>query len=247
MTAEALAQSGVQQVGGGVVALGGAPRRAIHAREHGLLGVQRAALQHDVEHLIVAEANHALNARAAVPVLAFDRAGVRYLPAASGIEGRLGELDQAAARIAGVVPAGADGGGLGLGLIAGEARGEAGGGGELAGAFAGIGPVAVTRARAARRRAGTGALGVHETVELGRSSTRARTRRAARASDRTESRTCRAGWNASAAADRLSAGGARREISSSSSRVPCSSVRPKPSSSEASQRSIGSRWSMSSG
>ena len=56
------------------------------------LGVQRAALEHDRERLVVAEAHDVLDARAAVAVLAFDHADVGDLAAAGRVEGRVGEL-----------------------------------------------------------------------------------------------------------------------------------------------------------
>ena len=95
--AEALAQRGVQQVGGGVVALGRVAGGVVDAREHGLLGVERPPLEHHRERLVVAEAEDALHARAAVAVLALDRADVGDLAAAGRVEGGLGELDEVVA------------------------------------------------------------------------------------------------------------------------------------------------------
>ena len=54
----------------------------VDAREDRLGGVELAALDHDRQCLIVAEAKDALDARAAVAVLAFDHADVGDLAAA---------------------------------------------------------------------------------------------------------------------------------------------------------------------
>ena len=84
--AEASPQRGLQQMRGGVVCLGRVPGRVVDPREHALVRPQLAALEHDREHLVVAEPEHVLHARAAVAVRAFDRAHVRDLPAPGGVE-----------------------------------------------------------------------------------------------------------------------------------------------------------------
>ena len=55
-------------------------------------------LEHDAEGLVIAEAEDVLDPRAAVPLLALDRADVGDLASARGVEGGLGELHQVAPR-----------------------------------------------------------------------------------------------------------------------------------------------------
>ena len=94
--AETLAQRRVQQVGGGVVALGGAPRRVIDAREHGL--APRCSVPcstHDVERLVVAEPEHALRrAPGSRPSAHSITPASETWPPPAGIERRVGELDE---------------------------------------------------------------------------------------------------------------------------------------------------------
>ncbi len=97
VAAEALAQRRLQQVRRRVVGLRRVARAMVDRREHLLAGLELALLDHDRERLIVAQAEHLLHARAAVAVLAFDRADVGHLAAAGRVEGRLGELHQKAA------------------------------------------------------------------------------------------------------------------------------------------------------
>jgi hypothetical protein len=92
--AQALAQRGVQQVRGRVVALGGVADRRRHTRDHPRALAQRPVLDLEHDGLVVAEAQHVGHPSAAVAVLALDHAGVGDLPAAGGVERRLGELDE---------------------------------------------------------------------------------------------------------------------------------------------------------
>ena len=85
--AEALAQRGVQQVGGGVVALGRVAGGVVDAGEHRLVGIGLSLLDDHRQRLVVAEAEDALHARATVAVLALDRADVGDLATAGGVEG----------------------------------------------------------------------------------------------------------------------------------------------------------------
>ena len=94
MVAEPPAQRRVQQVGGGVVALGRVPGRAVDVRADALAGLERPVLGHEREHLVVAEPQHVLDPGAAVAVLALDVARVGDLAAAGGVERRLAQLDQ---------------------------------------------------------------------------------------------------------------------------------------------------------
>ena len=84
----------MQQVGRGVVALGRVPGRAVDVRVNALADVDRPALGDDREHLVVAEPQHVLDARAAVALQALDVARIGDLAAAGRIERRLDELDQ---------------------------------------------------------------------------------------------------------------------------------------------------------
>jgi hypothetical protein len=55
---------------------------------------QLATLEHDREHLVIAQAENVLHACAAVAVLAFDRARIRDLATAGRVEWGLGELHE---------------------------------------------------------------------------------------------------------------------------------------------------------
>ena len=68
MLAQPAAQRGVQQVGGGVVALGGMPGKPVDPGADPLAGLERAVLGHQRHHLIVAEPHDVLHPGAAVPV-----------------------------------------------------------------------------------------------------------------------------------------------------------------------------------
>ena len=140
--------------------------RAVDARDDALALVQRAALQDDVERLVVADAEHVVHARQAVAVGAFDRADVGDLPAARRVEGRLGELDQVALAVAVLRegPDRADGRRLLLGLIAGEARLEAAFAREHAGDLAGRADAAALAGAPARATAL--ALLLHQLLEV---------------------------------------------------------------------------------
>ena len=92
--AEALAQRRVQEVGGGVVALGRAARGAVDARDHALALVQLALDRLEHQRLVVAEAQHVGHAGGAVARFAADLAAVVDLAAAGGVERRLDELDE---------------------------------------------------------------------------------------------------------------------------------------------------------
>src|SRR5579862_8928543 len=94
MAAEALAQGGMQEMGGRMVALGGAPRGVVHTCEHRLVGRERALLEGDLKRLIVTEAIDVRHAPQAGSGGAFDRAGIGDLTAAGGIERGLGELHE---------------------------------------------------------------------------------------------------------------------------------------------------------
>ena len=83
------AQRRVQQVRGGVVALGRVPRRAVDVRVDALAGLELPALGHQRQHLVIAEPQHVLDAREAVAVGAFDVSGIGDLAAAGGVERRL--------------------------------------------------------------------------------------------------------------------------------------------------------------
>ena len=76
VAADPLAQCRLQQVRGGVVALGRVPGPMIDPREHLLADVERARLDDHRWNPVLAEHQHVLDARAAVAVLAFDRADV---------------------------------------------------------------------------------------------------------------------------------------------------------------------------
>ena len=167
MLAEALAQRGVQQVRGGVVALGRMPRGVIDPREHGLIRVERPLLEHHRECLVVAEAKDALDARAAVALLALDRAHVGDLAPAGRVERRLGELQQVT--LAGLRAVACDRferphrSALQLRFVPGETRLKAGLRRELACPPAGI-LGGVVRS-CAGRRAGPRPLCVHQCLE----------------------------------------------------------------------------------
>ena len=80
------AQRRVQQVGGGVVALGRVPRGTVDVGVYALARLQLAALGDQRDDLVVADAQHVGDAGAAVAVGAFDVAGVGDLAAAGGVE-----------------------------------------------------------------------------------------------------------------------------------------------------------------
>ena len=91
------AERGVQQMRGGVVALGGVTGCPVDVCADALARPQLAALGHDRDDLVVAEAHHVVDAGEAVAVGALDEAGVRDLAAAGSVERRLDQLDQHAA------------------------------------------------------------------------------------------------------------------------------------------------------
>ncbi len=95
---EPLAQRGVQEVRGGVVALGRAPRGAIHARAHALAVVQRARQRLQDQRLVIAQPHDVDDLRAAAAVLALDHAAVMDLAAAGRVERRLDQLGDARGR-----------------------------------------------------------------------------------------------------------------------------------------------------
>ncbi len=99
VAAERLAQRRVQEVGGGVVALGQVAR-GVHARDHALALVQLAGQRLEHQRLVVAEPDHVDDPGAAAAVLALDHAGVGDLAAAGGVERRLDELGQGPAVVA---------------------------------------------------------------------------------------------------------------------------------------------------
>ena len=95
VAAEALAQRGLQQVRGGVVALGrvagdGGRRARARARPR----CSSPCLDDHLEHPVLADPDDVLDARAAVAVGALDHADVGDLAAAGGVERRVGELDE---------------------------------------------------------------------------------------------------------------------------------------------------------
>ena len=98
--AEPAPQGGVQQMRGGVVALGGVARRAVDVGHHALTRLERAVLGHQLQHLVGAEPDHVLHAGAAAAAGALDHARVRHLAAAGRVERRLDQLDQHAAVVA---------------------------------------------------------------------------------------------------------------------------------------------------
>src|SRR5689334_9458043 len=69
-------------------------RDTVDAREDRLAGVQLAALDDDLQRLVVVQPEHVLDAGAAVAVRAFDRSDVGHLAASGGVERGLGELDE---------------------------------------------------------------------------------------------------------------------------------------------------------
>lgn len=102
MRPEPRPQRRVQQMRGGVVALGRVARRRVHTREHALARAQLVpALGHERDDLVVAEPEHIMYPRAAVTVLTLDPARVGDLPAAGGVERRLDELHEHVAVLAG--------------------------------------------------------------------------------------------------------------------------------------------------
>ena len=86
----------MQQVRGGVVGLRGVARGAVDARDDALAGLQLAVDRLHDDRLVVAGAHDVGHAHEAVAVLAGDDAAVGDLPAALGVERRLGELDDRA-------------------------------------------------------------------------------------------------------------------------------------------------------
>src|ERR1039458_1369603 len=92
--ANALAESRLEEMGGGVIALGRVPCEGIHPRHHRLARAQRTLLEDHGERLVFAEAKNVLDTRTAVALLAFDRPHVADLAAAGRVERRLGELDE---------------------------------------------------------------------------------------------------------------------------------------------------------
>src|SRR3954451_4311616 len=117
--AERLAQRRMQKVGGGVVARRREAGAAVDARDDPLADVQLALDRLDEHRRVVARAHHVRHLDPAVAVLALDRAGVGDLPAARGVERRLGELDE---RLAVALEQADDGRVLLEVLVAGEGR-----------------------------------------------------------------------------------------------------------------------------
>src|SRR5439155_746149 len=94
VTAETLAQGRLQQVRGGVIALGGVPRSVVHLRQHRLARAQLTGLHGHGQRLVIAKTEHVAHVRSTVAALAFERSRVGDLPSARRIERRLGQLDQ---------------------------------------------------------------------------------------------------------------------------------------------------------
>lgn len=92
--AEPLAQRGVQEVRGGVVALSGVSCQAVDSRVHPLPGAQLAVLEHAVDRLVLAQPDDLGDAHATVAVGALDHTDVGDLAAPGGVEGRIGELEE---------------------------------------------------------------------------------------------------------------------------------------------------------
>ena len=95
MRAEPPAQRGVQEMRGRVVGLGRVAERRVDARDHALARLELALVDLDDDGLVLAaaELDDVDDARPAVAVLALDHPDVGDLPAAGGVERRLGELD----------------------------------------------------------------------------------------------------------------------------------------------------------
>ncbi len=96
VAANPLAQGGLEQVGGGVVALGGMTGDAVHASQDRLARVKSPRSSTTSIAWSSPSRNTWLTRGPAVAVGASDRAGVGDLAAAGRIEGRLGQLDQIA-------------------------------------------------------------------------------------------------------------------------------------------------------
>ena len=92
--AEARAQRGMQQMRGGVVALGGPPRGVIDAREDRLFGRSEPCSRTTSSAWSSPRRKTPSHVARQSPRSAFDRAGVGDLAAAGRVEGGLGELDE---------------------------------------------------------------------------------------------------------------------------------------------------------
>ena len=76
VTAETLAQGRLQQVRGGVIALGGVPRSVVHLRQHRLARAQLTGLHGHGQRLVIAKTEHVAHVRSTVAALAFERSRV---------------------------------------------------------------------------------------------------------------------------------------------------------------------------
>src|SRR5581483_2763012 len=94
MAAEAPSQRRVQQVGGGVVGLGGMAWAAIDVGVNSLAELELAPFENQREHLVVSQSQDVLYPREAVALAAFNVPRVGDLAATGGVEGRLDELCQ---------------------------------------------------------------------------------------------------------------------------------------------------------
>ena len=92
--AEQLPERRVQQMGGGVVALGGVAGGAVYVGVHPLARLERSALGDERHDLIIAEAQHIFDARETVAVVALHVSGVGDLSATGGVERRLDQLHE---------------------------------------------------------------------------------------------------------------------------------------------------------
>ncbi len=92
--AEPRSQRRVQEVRGGVVGLRRVARDAVHSCDDALTGLRRTAHDLHDERLVVTRAHDLADAQLAVAALAGDHARIAHLPAALGVERRLGELHQ---------------------------------------------------------------------------------------------------------------------------------------------------------
>ena len=237
--AEALAQRRVQEVRGGVVALGGAARGAVDERDHALALVQLARDRLEHQHLVVADPQHVGDARGAVARLAADLAGVVDLAAAGGVERRLDELDQQPP----VLPVHrADRRRLLDGLVAGEGRVEARRVGEHPRALAVLVAAAAPGARARPR-----ALLLHQVLEAGRVDAQPLLRRELEREVEREAVGVVELEGLGRADALVARPPSRGRCGPARIRVPCSSVWPNASSSRASHMSIVSACSISSG
>src|ERR1039458_5929987 len=84
----------MQEVGGGVVALGRVAGPTVNVGADALSGLDRPALGHERDHLVISDPHYVVHAREAVAVEALEIAGVGDLATAGRVEGGLDQLDE---------------------------------------------------------------------------------------------------------------------------------------------------------